>query len=49
MDKETIAAVMSAFGKMGGVVKSEAKAEAARRNGAKGGRPPLKKKKRPAS
>jgi hypothetical protein len=41
---DDIRAVMAHLGQRGGRARSQAKAEAARRNGAKGGRP---KKKRP--
>lgn len=36
---ERVAPAASAFGKLGGSVKSKRKARAARKNGAKGGRP----------
>ena len=48
MNKKQIQAVLSAFGRMGGSVKSEAKAATSRANGALGGRP-RKNKKTPAA
>lgn len=47
--KEIIAAHMAKIGRKGGKATSEAKAQAARENAKKGGRPPLKKPKKEKS
>ncbi len=39
MNKKEISKIAAALGKLGGSVKSKAKAKAARENGKKGGRP----------
>lgn len=41
-DRETVCKAMSIIGKIGGQVTSEAKKNAAKKNGMKGGRPPNK-------